>query len=134
MTLALLTESSAVAGPCWDCVCAQDILKVKELPEPSFGEPAADDLAAAGEMFFTKPQQLLQVYSDLEESNLFLIQVTAHNCLAASRGGCAMPCALFLGQHTVCCQAPPRCTAYYRCTWHGALRLHAHCAVQHVAF
>jgi hypothetical protein len=55
-------------------------MKVKEPPEPSFVEPAADDLVTADDMYFTQPQQLLQVYSDLEESNLFLIQVTAQGC------------------------------------------------------
>jgi hypothetical protein len=49
------------------CVCVaavlmQDILKVKDPPEPTFEAPAADDLVAApAEMFFSKPQQLLQV-------------------------------------------------------------------------
>jgi hypothetical protein len=65
----------------------QDILKVMEPPEPTLEEPAADDLVTAGEMYFTKPQQLLQVYSDLEESNLFLIQVTAHGCTGSECSG-----------------------------------------------
>lgn len=99
-------------GACVAVLLLQDVLKVKDLPEPALEQPAADDLAAAGEIFFSKPQQLLQVrqtsrhggppmrglracteclecllrlhawlwrcvqvYSDLEESNLFLIQV-----------------------------------------------------------
>lgn len=59
----------------------QEVLKLKDPPEPVMQPPAADAITAAGEMYFTKPEQLLQVYSDLEESNLFLIQVSGSEWL-----------------------------------------------------
>lgn len=36
-------------------------MKVKDPPEPTFDQPAEDDVETAGEMYFTKPEQLLQV-------------------------------------------------------------------------
>lgn len=42
-------------------MCPQEVLKVKDPPEPNFEPSAAEAAVQAGEMFFTKPQQLLQV-------------------------------------------------------------------------
>ncbi|WIA44028.1 hypothetical protein OEZ86_010400 [Tetradesmus obliquus] len=64
--------------------------KAKEPPPPVFDDASSAAAGVAGpaasaagssacssleSMYFTAPQQLLQVYADLEESNLFLIQV-----------------------------------------------------------
>jgi hypothetical protein len=49
----------------------QEVLKVKEPPKPNLAEQEQE---GAGDMFFQHPQQLLRIYSELEESNLFLIQ------------------------------------------------------------
>ncbi len=43
-------------------VVLQEVLKVKDPPEPNFELSAAEAAVEAGEMFFTKPQQLLQVW------------------------------------------------------------------------
>lgn len=43
--------------PAW----LQDVLKIKDPPEPNFEPTPAEAAVEAGEMFFTKPQQLLQV-------------------------------------------------------------------------
>merc|ERR1711990_923382 len=50
------------------------VQEVQLPPMPKFDE---DDLTSSGEevpMFFTKPQQLLDIFTALEEQNLFLIQ------------------------------------------------------------
>lgn len=56
---------------------SQEALQAKEPPRPDF---AAEEAAAAataaedGPMYFQQPGQLLGVFSQLEEGNLFLIQ------------------------------------------------------------
>jgi hypothetical protein len=48
-------------------------------------------------MYFTKPHQLLDIFTQLEESNLFLIQ----NCQVCSRGRCL--CCVVLCCVVLCC-------------------------------
>lgn len=43
----------------------------QEPPMPNVDELVKDD---EGDMFFTGPEQLLKIYHELEETNLFLIQ------------------------------------------------------------
>jgi hypothetical protein len=53
---------------------AEAVQEVQLPPMPKFDD---DDLTSSGEevpMFFTKPQQLLDIFTALEEQNLFLIQ------------------------------------------------------------
>lgn len=62
----------------------QEALRAKEPPRPNV-EEETDSAAADAEnnaMYFVEPAQLLQVFSQLEESNLFLIQ----NCQVSGLG------------------------------------------------
>eukprot|EP00878_Enallax_costatus_P036503 GHUV01040997.1.p1 GENE.GHUV01040997.1~~GHUV01040997.1.p1 ORF type:complete len:297 (+),score=87.78 GHUV01040997.1:82-972(+) len=55
----------------------KEALKAKEPPAPVFDDsnkPGPNE-SSIESMYFTQPEQLLQVYADLAESNLFLIQV-----------------------------------------------------------
>jgi len=42
-------------------LCCQDAVRIKDPPEPQLEPPTADAVVALGDMFFTKPEQLLQV-------------------------------------------------------------------------
>eukprot|EP00877_Chromochloris_zofingiensis_P008558 jgi/Chrzof1/3956/Cz13g14240.t1 len=65
-------------------VALKEALRAKEPPRPNV-EEETDSAAADAEnnaMYFVEPAQLLQVFSQLEESNLFLIQ----NCQVSGLG------------------------------------------------
>lgn len=52
-----------------------DALGNREPPKPPDAEPPKEsDAAPQSEMFFDRPDQLLQILANLEEQNLFLIQ------------------------------------------------------------
>lgn len=68
------------------CPCAQykrrDVRAIDSVrPRPRLEDENAESSGAELEMFFTRPQQLLEEFTQLEESNLFLIQ----NCQVLER-------------------------------------------------